>query len=169
MKHLASFIELAGITEEEAIAALIAAIAPPQIGPLRQNWMRQPQFGNSAPDTAVLRKLFEDADYRCTCCGSQLRLGIDHVNSNGADHTLQNLKVLCFSCNRAKGLGGGANVHHGRRLVVAVLELYDELKRFPTNKEIMARAGITNVGRVELMAYLKRRIKEHAERSVGTK
>lgn len=158
MKSLKRFIEVAGITEEEAISALVAAISPPQMGPLRQNWSRQPQFGHSAPDTDVLRRLFEDADYRCTDCGSQLRLGIDHVNSNGTDHSSENLRVLCFSCNRAKGRGAHENAHHGRRLAVAIIDLYDENGRFPTNREIIERSKITKIGRPELIAFLRKRL-----------
>lgn len=167
MELLKRFIESTGISEEEALSALIAAVSPPQLGPLRQNWQRQPQFGHSAPDTDVLRKLFEAADYRCTACRSQLRLGIDHINSDGTDHSIGNLRVLCFSCNRAKGKGSGENVHHGRRLVAAILELYDQNGAFPSNKEIMAKAGITYVGRPELVAYLKRRLAEEAARKVS--
>ena len=158
MKLLQRFMEIACVTEDEALSALIAAVAPPQLGPLRQNWQRQPQFGHAAPDTQALRNLFEAADYRCTVCFSQLRLGIDHINSDGKDHSPENLRVLCFSCNRAKGRGRGENLHHGRRLVIAVVELFDEFGRFPSNKEIIARSGLTYIGRPELMAYLKRRL-----------
>lgn len=158
MQKLVRFIEVAGISEDEAISALVAAVSPPQLGPMRQNWMRQPQFGHSAPETAILRDLFEAADYRCTDCGSQVRLGLDHRNSNATDHSRENLQVLCFSCNRAKGRGSDQNRHHGRRLVNAVIELFDELGRFPTNKEILAKSGLTKIGRPELIAYLKKRL-----------
>jgi hypothetical protein len=126
--------------------------------------MRQPQFGHSAPETATLRQLFDAADYRCTECGSQLRLGLDHVNSDGTDHSIGNLRVLCFSCNRAKGKGAGENVHHGRRLTSAIIALYDELGQFPTNKQILERSGLTQVGRPELVAYLKKRLAEESHK-----
>ena len=165
MSTLERFLEISGVSEEEALSAIIAAVSPPQLGPLRQNWMRQPQFGNSAPDTAVLRELFDAADFRCEECGSQLRLGLDHRNSDGADHRRENLDVLCFSCNRAKGRGGSErNIHHGRRLVSAIIELYDETGRFPTNKEIKNHSGLTYVGRPELVAYLQKRISEEEQR-----
>jgi hypothetical protein len=158
MTSLQRFIDVTGITEEEALSALVAAFSPPQLGPLRQNWSRQPQFGHSAPATAVLRQLFEAADYRCTLCQSQLRLGIDHVNSHGADHTPENLRVLCFSCNRARGRGAVENVHHGRRVAAAILELFDETGRFPSSAEIRQRAGVTTTGRPELVAFLRKRL-----------
>lgn len=160
MQSLARFIEVTGITEEEAISALVAAISPPQLGPLRQNWSRQPQFGHSAPETAVLRQLFEEADYRCTQCRSQLRLGIDHINSDGTDHRPENLQVLCFSCNRARGRGTHENAHHGRRLALAIIELYDETGRFPSSREIQERAQITRLGRPELIAFMRKRLSE---------
>ena len=158
MDRLLRFIEVTGISEDEALAALVAAITPPQLGPMRQNWQRQPQFGNSAPTTATLRDLFIQADYRCTKCGSQLRLGIDHINSDGSDHGVNNLRVLCFSCNRAKGRGESQNLNHGSRLAQAVIELFDANGSFPDSKKIMAQAGITRVGRPELIAYLKKRL-----------
>lgn len=165
MNKLRRFIEVAGITEDEALSALVAAVTPPQLGPMRQNWMRQPQFGHSAPDTATLKHLFESADYRCMECGSQLRLGLDHLNSDGTDHSSENLKVMCFSCNRAKGRGEDQNRHHGRRLVVAIIELFDELGRFPTSREITEKSGLTRIGRSELIVYLKRRLSQSGTRS----
>ena len=169
MSALRRFIEVSGISEEEALSALVAAVSPPQLGPLRQNWMRQPQFGHSAPDTATLRQLVDAADYRCTECGSQVRLGIDHVNSDGKDHRLENLRVLCFSCNRAKGRGRGENVHHGRRLTASIIELYDETGIIPSNKQILERSGLTKVGRPELVGYLKKRLAEEARNQEPTK
>lgn len=158
MKTLYRLIEVTGISEEEAISALVAAISPPQIGPMKQNWNRQPQFGHSSPDTKTIKQFFENAEYRCVQCGSQLRLGLDHINSNSTDHRPSNLKVLCFSCNRAKGKGKVKNVHHGRKITIAVIELFDELNRFPTNKEIKERAGVTRIGRPELISFLKKRL-----------
>lgn len=164
MSILKRFLEVSGVSEDEALSALIAAVSPPQLGPLRQNWMRQPQFGHSAPETSLLRELFDQADYRCTECGSQVRLGLDHRNSDGRDHSRENLQVLCFSCNRAKGRGAGErNLHHGRRLAAAIIELHDEIGRFPTNQEILARSGLTQVGRPELVAYLRKRLREESE------
>ena len=160
MEKLTRFMEVTGITVNEALSALVAAIAPAQLGPMRQNWKRQKQFGYSAPETDVLRKLFSDADYRCTECRSQLRVGLDHINSDGTDHSIENLQVLCFSCNRAKGRGVSQNINHGSRLVQAVIELYDENGEFPDNQSIKDRAGITKIGRTQLMAYLRKRLLE---------
>lgn len=158
MKTLQRFIEVTGISEEEAISALVAAISPPQIGPMKQNWNRQPQFGYSSPDTETIKQFFENSDYRCVNCGSQLRLGLDHINSDSTDHRSSNLKVLCFSCNRSKGKGKVKNAHHGRKITIAVIELFDELGRFPSNKEIQDRSGVTRIGRPELISFLKKRL-----------
>jgi hypothetical protein len=161
MKSLQRFIEVTGISEDEAISALVAAISPPQIGPMKQNWNRQPQFGCSSPDTETIKQFFESSDYRCVHCGSQLRLGLDHINSNSTDHSPDNLQVLCFSCNRAKGKGKVKNSHHGRKITIAVIELFDELGRFPTNKEIQERAKVTRIGRSELISFLKKRLTDN--------
>lgn len=161
MNKLKRFMEVTGITEEEALSALVTAIAPPQINAMRQNWRGNSHFGNCAPDTDVLRKLFVDADYRCTKCGSQLRIGLDHIDSNGKNHSVDNLQVLCFSCNRAKGLGVSKNINHGSRLAQAVIELYDETGEFPSNQAIKDRADITELRRKDLVDYLKKRLESN--------
>jgi 5-methylcytosine-specific restriction endonuclease McrA len=42
--------------------------------------------------------------YRCLCCGSTKGLNIDHVRpvSKGGKTELENLQILCRSCNEAK-------------------------------------------------------------------
>lgn len=43
--------------------------------------------------------------YRCLCCGSTRRLGLDHIVpvSRGGKTELDNLQLLCHDCNRKKG------------------------------------------------------------------
>lgn len=42
--------------------------------------------------------------YRCLCCGSTRRLGLDHIRpvSKGGKTELDNLQLLCKRCNEAK-------------------------------------------------------------------
>lgn len=49
--------------------------------------------------------MFERDGHRCARCGSTKRLGLDHIEpvSKGGPDTLENLQVLCLSCNSAKG------------------------------------------------------------------
>lgn len=53
----------------------------------------------------VRRAVFERDSDTCVRCGSADRLGLDHVipRSKGGKHTISNLRVLCLSCNSAKG------------------------------------------------------------------
>ena len=158
MKALSRFIELTGITEDEALAALVSACSPPQIPAMRASWRRLDYFGRDAPTQDTLKDLFEEADYRCVECSSQLRLTVDHTNNDPTDHSPSNLQVLCFSCNRSKGKGAPRNHRHGARLDRAVIELYDASGEFPSSKQIRIHSGLTQVSRPELIAYLRRRL-----------
>jgi 5-methylcytosine-specific restriction protein A len=67
----------------------------------------------------ALREVVLDRDgHRCTCCGSSLRLQVDHVQP-GDDHSLGNLATLCAACHLRKSAAEGgrarAEKHSARR------------------------------------------------------
>ena len=146
MDHVQHFVSIVGLREDEVLKALISAFAPLQPGTLRQNWLRLSTTGHSAPTTKEIWTKFDEADFRCTECGSQLRLTLDHRNGDATDHSPSNLQVLCFSCNRGRSRKRTGEQDLGLRVYLAVIELYEELDRFPTNAEIKERVGVKQIG-----------------------
>lgn len=55
------------------------------------------------PHGKVKRRLLKDAV--CAQCGTTESLTIDHIVplSKGGTHRIENLQVLCYPCNQAKG------------------------------------------------------------------
>ncbi len=51
-----------------------------------------------------IRRVFSACGFRCLRCGTENSLSLDHVVSfaNGGANTIQNLQVLCCSCNASK-------------------------------------------------------------------
>lgn len=54
---------------------------------------------------AVRAAVMERDDYTCVSCGAQDELSLDHIwpYSRGGQDTVENLRVLCRSCNSSKG------------------------------------------------------------------
>lgn len=52
----------------------------------------------------MIEKLYIKFDNKCFFCGATENLSIDHVVSvkNGGDNSMENLQILCMSCNRKK-------------------------------------------------------------------
>ena len=160
-EKIEQFMRITGVTEDEVLTALIGAISPSQPGALRQNWRRNKSFGFDAPTTKAIREMFEDADYRCGKCRSQLRLTLDHRNGDATNHDPTNLDARCFACNRSKSRKPTQGQDHGLRIYKAIIELYAANKPFPTNKEIQGKAGVKQIGgRSTLVRFLKKRLEE---------
>jgi hypothetical protein len=53
----------------------------------------------------IRRKVMERDGFRCCFCGSEESLGLDHIEpfSLGGDDGVENLRVLCRSCNSRRG------------------------------------------------------------------
>lgn len=54
---------------------------------------------------AVRREVCERDGYQCVFCGSGYDLALDHIEhfSAGGPDTVDNLRVLCMTCNRKRG------------------------------------------------------------------
>jgi len=63
-------------------------------------------YGNDVYQVTVrdIRRLFARCDNQCVECGSQERLGVDHLIpvARGGRHSIGNLTVLCRACNSSK-------------------------------------------------------------------
>lgn len=90
-----------GLSEDDIIRAVIANYCLGQLGPRVASIRQRKNYGTPV-SAAVLRKMFQLADYKCTKCGGSYRLSIDHVDNDAFNNDPTNLQVLCSKCNRAK-------------------------------------------------------------------
>ena len=141
MKAIQEFIETFGITEDEALRALISVFTPCNPGSVRQGWRRTSEY-ESAPETKEIWQLIADADFRCDLCKSQYRITIDHKDGDKNNTRIENLRVLCTTCNREHNSQGIKNRHLTLTIYRAAMDLYRETGKFPSKAEIVARAGL---------------------------
>lgn len=144
MKELDRLIKLLGITEDEALRALLSAFASVQPGPMRQQFMNRPEYG-SAPETSEIWDLLVQSGFRCSECGTHYDLTLEHKDRDRRNSKIENLSVLCRDCNRATNSRGLVNKHANLRVYKAVVSLLDSLGRFPTALEIREAAGLTQM------------------------
>jgi hypothetical protein len=154
MKEIEKFITAFGVTEEEALKALISVFTPCSPGVVRQGWRRSAEYGD-APEANEIWQLMARSDFRCTLCRSQYRITIDHKDRDKSNNQMSNLRVLCAACNRAQNSRGIANPNLGLTIYRTAVALFDELGRFPSNAEISARCGIPG-GKFGTARYLLR-------------
>jgi hypothetical protein len=161
LDEIREFLLRLNISEEDAMKALISAFSPGQPPSLRNVWKKSSSYGNSAPTTKEIWLLFEAADFRCTKCGSQRRITLDHIDGNATNHAIENLRVLCYECNRGGNKKATRDVDHQLRIYRATLQLHDQLGRFPTLKEIRKAANVKQIGGATyLVKFLKARLKK---------
>ena len=161
MNEVLEFVSLMEISEDDAIMALITVFCPPQPGALRDTWLRNTVYGNSAPSTQEIWSLYVKADFRCTKCGGQGRITIDHINGDATDHSPDNLAVLCFDCNREKSSRGTLDKDHRLRVCRSALKLFRQLNRFPAHTEILADSGVNQIsGATYMLKYLEKRLQQ---------
>ena len=145
MQEIARLMELLGITEDEALRALISAFASVQPGPMRQSFLNRPEYG-SAPETSEIWDLLVRSDFRCSECFTHYDITLDHKDRNTRNGAIENLRVFCRDCNRAANSRGLVNKHANLRVYKAITSLIDRLGRFPTPIEIRDAAGLTQIG-----------------------
>lgn len=164
MDRIKEFLETLEISEEDALLALLGSFGPPQACGTRGYWKKHAHYNFNAPTTAEIRGIYESNDYRCTKCGSQRSLSIDHDNGDSHDHAIKNLILLCKSCNRGKSSKPTGDVNHKLKLYEAALTLFKENGVFPkTKEEIRRRANVKQIGGVTyFLDYLKSRLERNA-------
>lgn len=159
MKLVEEFLRNLEISEEDALQALLAAFSPIQASALKQNWERSSNFGHSAPSTAEIWRKFEESNFKCSSCGSQYRITLDHSDNDPLNHRYENLVVLCFECNRGRSTKATRDRKHQLRVYLAITEHIHLYGRFPTNREILDSAGIEQIGGSTYMVkWLKDRL-----------
>jgi len=144
MTELNRLIELLGITEDEAIRALLSAFASIQPGPMRQAFMKRPEYGG-APETSEIWDILVQSGFRCLECNTHYDLTLDHIDKDTRNSLVGNLRVLCRDCNRAISSRGLVNKHANLRVYKAIVMLRDTLGRFPTPLEIRDSAGLSQI------------------------
>ena len=159
MELVREFLQKMNISEDDALQALLAAFAPIQASALRQNWIRSSNFGNIAPTTKDIWRKFGEANFKCSDCGSQYRITLDHADNNPLNHSCDNLVVLCFECNRGRSAKATRDKQHQLKIYRAVIEHFHETGVFPTNREIQGRAQVEQIGGSTYMVkWLKDRL-----------
>ena len=68
-------------------------------------WRRGKPMQRRPIPVAIRASVMERDGFACVECGSDQRLSLDHIwpYSKGGRDTLENLRVLCQSCNSSKG------------------------------------------------------------------
>ncbi|HEY4000622.1 MAG TPA: HNH endonuclease signature motif containing protein [Candidatus Xenobia bacterium] len=63
----------------------------------------KPHAANRRIPAAILRAVYHRAQGRCESCGERCGLQVHHIIpiSEGGDHSLENLRLLCRSCHDA--------------------------------------------------------------------
>lgn len=146
LEFIEEFLDKFDISEDEAMRDLLSAFSPMNPGTIRVNWLRNENFGNDAPSTKEIWTKLKNADFKCSECSSQYRITIDHIDGDATNHSCQNLRILCFDCNRNHSSKPIKNKAHQLRVYYAAMDHLDEKRRFPTNKEIVDLADIDQIG-----------------------
>lgn len=158
MKSVDELIEILGASEDEVLSALLTAFSPPQPSALSGAWKQRKNYKNP-PTGKEMWRLFEDADFRCTKCGSQHRITLDHKDKNSNDSSANNLQVLCFGCNRATGKGIARNKNSGLLAYRVLLKYFREHEEMPTRTQVAKMMGHESVGSyLYLLAFLQHRL-----------
>ena len=149
VSKLEEYIKLIGASEEDALAALLSSFGVSQPNATVQYWKNHDAYGRTSPTTQEIISIYVNNDYRCQECGSQRRLSVDHIDGNAKNHSLDNLQLLCMSCNRSKSKKGTKDKDHKLLIYNATIELCHELGRFPSYNEIIDRAQVGQIGGVK--------------------
>lgn len=77
----------------------------PHWHPAIQENYRARQYGKEGRVSPSERRMIFERDKVCKTCGSDQELELDHIVSliSGGEHCVENLQVLCKTCNTRKG------------------------------------------------------------------
>ena len=163
LKELMIFLD---VSEEDAIKSILNLVSPPPPPATRQNWCRLSTFGHSAPSSQDLWQKLVEADFKCQKCHSQMRLSFNHIDGNAKNHTLSNLEVICFACNRMVSKKGTTDKNHHYKLVMAAISLWKENRQFPDFETIRVAAGVKQIGGATyLLKYIQSRLNKYIQKN----
>src|SRR5665213_2172680 len=143
-------LDLLGVSDDEAIKALLSVFASVQPGPIAGAWKKRSNYG-VAPSTKEIWALLTEADFRCTQCGSHANLGIDHIDRDTSNINPENLRVVCHGCNRATNSRPVQNTNAGLRIYKAMMELYHKTGVFPKPGDVQRTAGVSQLSGARYM------------------
>lgn len=84
---------------------------------IREDWYNK---GYSPSWTAIKSILFEDREYKCSCCdisewnGKSIVLEIDHIDGNSENNSPENLRFICPNCHSQTDTYKARNIGKGR-------------------------------------------------------
>lgn len=157
---LLEFLESLDVEEDEALKALLSAFSPCQPGALRGSWKQRKNYG-APPETREIWMLFENASFRCSQCKSYHRITLDHINDDPFDNRLENLRVLCYDCNRSKTERGVKNKDLSVRVYRAAIKLFNSLGRWPTDSEVRQEAQVEDLSGATYMVRFLQFVRGH--------
>jgi hypothetical protein len=150
MKEIERLINVLGVSEDEALRALLSAFASVQPGPLKKVFNERPEYG-TPPETREIWELLVKSNFKCALCSTHYDLTIDHVDRDTKNNSLSNLRVLCRDCNRSVNSRGLKNKHAGLRVYKAIMDILDKEGRFPSDLEVMEMAGLDQLSGARYM------------------
>jgi hypothetical protein len=95
------FLAYGGWARESAHLLYVYPPAPERCRATTGNW----RFRSRTIQPEIRRFVFERDGNRCVRCGSTRRLTADHIIpfSKDGEHTIENLRTLCQTCNSSRG------------------------------------------------------------------
>ncbi len=144
MKQLQRLIEILGISEDEAMRAILSAFASVQPGSMRQGLLRSKDYGE-APELRVIWDLLTESAFKCTECGTHYDITIDHIDGNRNKNDKSSLRIVCRDCNRAANSRGLENRNANLRIYKALISLWEKGGKFPSNVDIQKLAGVSQI------------------------
>ena len=88
-----------------------------------------------------------------------MRLSFNHKNADATDHHVDNLEVICFSCNRTASKKGTRDINQHFKLATSAIELWKSSNNFPSLEEIRKKANVEQIGGATyLLKYIEKRL-----------
>jgi len=158
MPQFLSLLEILGLDLQDAIDAVIFCVGPSGAAGRKSNWKRSPYFKHSAPSVKTFNSVYVRDGYRCSKCGTQLRLSVDHIDGDPTNHAEENLRILCGPCNQGYK-------YIKTQLTMAFLQFCTSYGRIPTVQEVLDAAGLESVrSYCQFLDYLQARVLLHWEK-----